>query len=259
MFTLFEKWLCTAKLFRVCWMCAMHMYFGEVRKEKTCAGGVGFIRLSHKCLVIVGPNTKTRNEGNRVGRPLFFDRSATLSAGSTTISRQGIGSQRVPAWRPVFCLFVLPDNAKRLWFSFFFSRDENLPSTPLRTFLSAHSGIPRTVEPPPSPPPHSSFLVQVIRGNIPRNLRRFCCTGLSPRGTFCFQMLFRIRLGKLHEILSDEERFMNKSYKKQIQYQLKVRTIGNAKCTLLLISLIDLYGLCKTNPQTFNWLVGKCE
>lgn len=112
-----------------------------------------------------------------------------LSAGAATMSRQGIGSQRVPAWLPVFCLFVLLDNTKRLWFFFF---PANLRSTPLRTFLSAHSRIPRTVEPPPSL--HLPFLVS-CSGHPRRYSAKFTAVLLhrfiAARGTFYFRAASR--------------------------------------------------------------------
>lgn len=227
---------------------------GKCEKRKRTHRRCGIRRFFHKCLVIAGPNTKTRNEGNRVGRPLSSDRSATiigwLGHHVETRNRKPAGTSMATCVLPI-CSARQRETPVIL---FFFFHPGNLCSTPLRTFLSTHSGIPRTVEFSSFPAVSSAIPGRVVRGNISRNLRRFCCTGLSPRVLLPrdFQTLFRIRLGKLHEIPS-EERFACKSYKKADTMSTESSRNRARSVPLALIPFDRIsYGLRETNPQTCN-------
>lgn len=239
-------------------VCYAHVFWGSAKRENRHPR-CGIRRLFRKCLVIVGPNTKTRNERNRVSRPLFFDRSATiigrLGHHVETRNRKPAGTSMAGCVLPI-CSARQREMSVIL--SFF---PGNLCSTPLRTFLSAHSGIPRTVEPSPSPPSLPPFSFRSSAAISRGIYGGFVAPVYHREETFCFraisQMLFRIRLGKLHEIPSDEERFANKSYKKADT--ISTESSHNRTRTLLLISLIELYGLRETNPLTNIQLIGNCE
>lgn len=134
---------------------------------------------------------KTRNEGNRVGRPLFFDRSTTVIGGLghhvETRNRKPAGTSMAACVLPI-CSARQRETSVIL--SFFFSREPSLYTVthfPIRAF--ANSTPPVELSSLSDSP--SSSLVQVIR-DIPRNLRRFCCTGLSPRAErFAFRAASR--------------------------------------------------------------------
>lgn len=175
------------------------MCFGEVRKKKTGAGGAGFAILSRNCLVIVAPNMRTRNEGNRVGRPLFFDRTATLIDGLDhhveTRNGKPAGTSMAACVLPICPAPATRNVCDSLSFFFF---PGNLRSTPLRTFLSAHSRIPRPLLPPRPLPPAS-------RPGHPRRcsagftavlLHRFIAARAK---TFCFRAASRCCLAFVSE------------------------------------------------------------
>jgi len=130
---------------------------------------------------------KIRNEGNRVGRPLFFDRSTTiigrLGHHVETRNRKPAGTSMATCVLPICSARQRETSVILCFFQRTFVLHRYALSYP------RIRAIPRTVEPSPSPPPlpPPSF----IRSDIPRNLRRFCCASLSPRGTFCFRAASR--------------------------------------------------------------------
>ena len=121
--------------------------------------------------------------------PLPLIARRQLSADAATMSRQGIGSQRVPAWLPMFCLFVLPDNTKRLWFFFFSSKPSFYTVThfPIRAFANSTNGWTSSVL-------HLPFFVS-CSGHPRRYPAEFTAVLLhrfiAARETFCFRAASR--------------------------------------------------------------------
>lgn len=123
-----------------------------------------------------------------------------------------------------------------LFFFFLLSREPSFYTVthfPIRAFANSTNGWTTFLS---TSYPTSSSLVQVVRGDIPRNLRRFCCTGLSPRGTFCFRAVSRCCFAFvshsencMREARGSLRRTEQEATKKWIQYLLKVRTIERAE------------------------------
>lgn len=154
-----------------------------------------------------------------------------LSAGSATMSRQGIGSQRVPA----LAACVLPICSARqrktsVILSFFFLFQGTfvlhryaLSYPRIREF---HERLNSSPSPPSLPPPSFRSSAAISRGiyggfvaPVYRHAERFAFRAAS---RCCF--VFVSENSARREIPSDGERFANESYKKWIQYLLKVRT-----------------------------------
>jgi len=143
------------------------------KRKGSLTGGAGFQTLSRfSGNPVITPRSSIRRE-TRTSRPLYFD-DGYRSALASMPRQRGLGSQRVPAWRPSsrFYIRFAADSAKRLrdprerrFFPFHRSLSPSPLSraTPLRTLLSARSPIPRAIA--PSSPP--------LRGDISRNLQRF--------------------------------------------------------------------------------------
>lgn len=138
---------------------------------------------------------KNRNEGNKAGRPLYFDRSTTVIGRlghhvETRNRRKSAGYQHAAC---VLSIRFARQRAKPLWF-FFYLYLSLCALIPLRTFLFVQISTSKCS--------CSSSYALIIRSDIQRNLQRFCCAGLLSRAERCasargFQMLFRIRRGKL--------------------------------------------------------------
>lgn len=127
-------------------MYAMHMYlfWGSAKRENRAA--VRGIRDSPvTCLVIVGPNMKTRNEGSRVGRPLFVDRSTTiigrLGHHVETRNRKPAGTSMAACVLPI-CSARQRETSVIL-FLFFFSSEPSFYTVthfPIRAFANSTNG-----------------------------------------------------------------------------------------------------------------------
>lgn len=123
-------------------VCYARVFWGSAKRENghwRC----GIRRLSRKCLVIVAPNTKTRNEGNRVGRPLSFDRSATiigrLGHHVETRNRKPAGTSMATCVLPI-CSARQHETSVIL---FFFSREPSFYTVthfPIRAFGNSTNG-----------------------------------------------------------------------------------------------------------------------
>lgn len=139
---------------------------GKCEKRKQTVAVRDSPILSRKCLVIVGPNTKTRNEGNRVGRPLFVDQPATcigrLRHHVETRNRKPAGTSMATCVLPI-CSTRQRETSVIL-FSIFFQGAFVLHRYAL--FLAAHSGIPRTVVASPSSFRSSAAISRGIYGGF---------------------------------------------------------------------------------------------
>lgn len=219
-------------------MCAMHMCFGEVRKEKTHSAAVWDSRLSRDRL----SNRRSQYEknpqrGNRPGnRPLFFDRSATiigrLGHHVETRNRKPAGTSM--AFCLCFAYLFCPTtrNVSAILFFFFFHGTFVLHRYALsyprvREFHEQLNSSSFLHLPPPS---SGSAISRGIYGGFVAPVYRPARNVLLPRG---FQMLFRIRLGKLREargsLAMKNGVRASRSCKKRIQYLLKVRTTERAR------------------------------
>lgn len=206
-----------------------------MRKEKTNTSIVEeFVTLS----VILPLDTKRPQWGKwSWSTPFTRIVRRRLSVGPTTMSRQGIGgSQRVPAWPPVFCLSTLPGNARNVRDFFRFISLALLHryalSYPCKfrkwSFLS-------------------SSYVSIIRNDISRNLQRFCCSRnvLLPRARLPDAISHSPRKIARRKVRSD-----------RLEYGLRA---GTTRADLACVRVATLILACKyagsreTSPETINW------
>lgn len=192
-----------------------------------------------------------------VGRPLSFDRSATiigrLGHHVETRNRKPAGTSMATCVLPI-CSARQRETSAILFFFFFFQRTFVLHRYALSypRIREFHERLNILLPHHPFRRPRSGHPRQYLAEFTAVLLHRFIAARnvLLPRD---FQVLFRIRLGKLHEIPSDEERFANRSYKERIQYRLKVHATEREAYvgTDTIDRIIRATRNC--NPQTFYW------